>query len=249
MKARRHLFLVLALTAGLVGAKASKKDRSQARAELGRAYLSEGSLESAVRTLREATELDRTNWVAWNFLGLALAEKGKAEEAEDAFRRAVRFAPERAESHLNYGLFLFSQDRVDEAIAQYELALEDLAYRKPSFVLNNLGFALMSKGEWGRAQQVLQEAVIRAPNLCQARFNLGLAQQGGGEVKKAISTFEDVLEVCGDEATGAYLQLGILHLGQGDLDMATSYLYQAVDQAPESAIADEAQKLLSSLEP
>jgi type IV pilus assembly protein PilF len=240
------MLLCLPLSAG--AERGSKKDRSMSRGELGRAYLAEGSLESAIGALREAVELDRTNWSAWTFLGLALAEKGKPEDAEKAFLKAVKLADDRAEPHLNYGLFLFGQGRVDEAIVQYEAAVEDLTYRKPAFVLNNMGFALMAKGDNERAVTVLRQAVERAPHLCPARFNLGLALEGTGDDTAALAAYKDVVETCGDQVPGAYLQVGRLMLEQGRDDEAATWLFRVVDLVPESDAAQAARELLASLQ-
>ncbi len=252
MTLRRSLLLVLLvlLALPLMGAeRGTRKERSLARGELGRAYLAEGSVESAIGALNEAVELDRNNWMAWTFLGLALAEKGKAEDAEKAFKKAIRIEDERAEPHFNYGLFLFSQSRTDEAIEQYEAALEDLTYRKPAFILNNMGFALMSKGEHERAVTVLSEAVRRAPSLCPAGFNLGLALQQAGRTDDAVDAFEDVITTCGDEAPGAYLQAARLEIELGRPELAQTHLYQVLSIAPDTELAEAAQELLASLEP
>ncbi len=247
----RWLFLVL-LSIWLVSPAtaqtvASKADRSIAQAELGRTYLQEGSLESAILVLNKAVELDRRNWSAWTFLGLALAEKGRPEQAERAFKKAIHLADERAEPHLNYGLFLFSQDRVDEAIEQYQAAIDDLTYRRPSFVLNNLGFALYSQGEHDRAITTLSEAVRRAPNLCPARFNLGLAQAAKGDSLAAIDSFESLNELCGEQP-GTQLQLGILLLEQGRTDEAEAILRRVLVLAPGTQLSEQAESLLASLE-
>jgi len=251
MSLRRFLPLVLVLALALpfvVGAKGTKKERSLAQGELGRAYLTEGSLESAIGTLREAVDLDRSNWAAWSFLGLALAEKGKPEAAEEAFGKAIRHADDRAEPCLNYGLFLFSQGRVDESIVQYEAALEDLTYRKPAFVLNNLGFALISQGDHLRAISVLKEAVRRAPGLCAARFNLGLALQLAGEGKAATREFEEVIASCEEQVPGAYLQVARIAIEAGRPDEAMPHLQQVIVIAPDTEVADAAQELLASME-
>ncbi len=240
--------LLFCLVPHTADARSSRKGRSEARAELGRAYLQEGSIESAIGTLREAIELDKTNWIAWTFLGLALAEKGKAEEAEKAFKTAIRHEDERAEPHHNYGLFLFGQGRVDEAILQYEQALEDLTYRKPAYVLNNLGFALIARGDAERAISTLNDAARRAPNLCPVRFNLGLAYRAAEQPKEALDAFGDVIELCGEEAPGAYLQAGSLLIELDRHDDAMTYLYRVVDLASGSDAAEEAQRMLAEIE-
>ena len=252
----RHLLRVAVLvfgcglgSAALAGEPGSRKERSQAQGELGRAYLQEGSLEAAIATLQVAVDLDGKNWKARSLLGLALAEKGKPEEAEKQLVRSVRIAPERAESHLNYGLFLQGRGQLDEAIAQYELALQDVTYRNPVVVLNDLGFALLARGEAQRASEVLTEAVRRAPNLCQPRFNLGLAQERLGQVAEAIVTFKDIITVCGDEVPGAYLQAGRLLASQGQAGEATALLLKVGELAPGTDAAAEADRLLGEMGP
>ncbi len=252
MNLRRVLPLILVLVLCLpllVGAdRGSKKERSQARGELGRAYLSEGSVELAIGALSDAVDLDKSNWAAWTFLGLALAEKGDDDGAEEAFGKALKLADDRAEPHFNYGLFLYGQERYDEAIVQYELALKDLTYRKPAFILNNMGFALLAKGDHDRAVDVLREAVMRAPNLCPARFNLGLALQGAGETDDAVRAYADVIETCGEDAPGAYLQVARLEIDRGRPQEAVPNLIRVIELAPDTDASEAAQELLIELE-
>jgi type IV pilus assembly protein PilF len=249
MSPRRCLpLLLLLLVLPLMGPKASRSERSLARGELGRAYLAEGSLESAIGTLREAVELDRNNWAAWTFLGLALGEKGQADEAEKAFNKAIRIAGDRAEPHMHYGLFLFSQERTAEAISEYEAALQDLTYRKPALILNNMGFALMHQGDHDRAISVLKEALTRVPTLCIAHFNLGLALQAGGRDHEAIEQFEETIESCAEETPGAYLQLARLQVEQGHPELALDYLYRLDSLVSDGDLNDAARELRASLE-
>jgi len=241
--------LAFALVPAAAVAQDSRRDRSAAQGDLGRAYLAEGSLESAVQALQAACDLDRRNWLARSYLGLALAEKGKPEEAERHLARAARQAPDQAEARLNYGLFLYGQARLDEAIAEYEAALEDVTYRKPAIVLNNLGYALIARGDHARAARVLEEAVQRAPNLCPARFNLGLALERAGDAAGAIDAFKGVVEACGDQAPGAYLQAGRLLAAEGRDGEATALLLRVGELAPGTDAAAEADRLLGAMEP
>jgi type IV pilus biogenesis/stability protein PilW len=212
-------------------------ERARAQVDLGSAYLREGSTEAAIASLQEATRLDPRNWVAWSHLGMALWAKGRPEQAEEALRKGIRLAHDRAEPHLNLGVMLFGQGRVDEAITEYEAALSDLTYRKPALVLNDLGFALYSRGEYERAAEVLGEAVERAPNLCQARFNLGLVQRALERSDAAIDTFDQVLALCPDDAVGAWFQAGTLLLDRGDRTRAATYLAEVVKRAPGTEVA------------
>ncbi len=234
----RALLLALGLLAACVTTR--EAERARAQIDLGGAYLREGSTEAAIATLQEATHLDPRNWAAWSHLGMALWAKGRPVQAEEALRRAIRLGGERAEPHLNLGVMLFGQGRVDEAIAEYEAALADLTYRKPALVLNDLGFALYARGDHERAVEVLEEAVRRAPNLCQARFNLGLAQRALERSDAALATFEQVVALCPNEAVGAWFQAGTLLLERQDHARAAMFLKEVVKRAPGTEAAQAA---------
>ncbi len=234
--------LLLCLLLGCVSAK--RKDRSAAQADLGSAYLREGSTESAITTFREAVRLDPGNWKAWNHLGLALGIKGRIEDAEKAFKKAVRLADGQAEAHLNYGVLLYQVERWEEAVAQYELALEDVTYRKPALILNDMGLALHAQGLDERAVEVYKEAIRRAPHLCQARFNLGLAERDRGHPTEALDAFEQVITICKEDAPGAYFQAGMILLGQDQREKGAEYLRLVIELAPTAEAADEARRTL-----
>src|SRR5262249_43277296 len=53
-------------------------------------------------------------------LGVALAGKGRVDEAIDAYREAIRFKPDYAEAHCNLARQLESQGRYGDALAVYE---------------------------------------------------------------------------------------------------------------------------------
>jgi type IV pilus biogenesis/stability protein PilW len=243
----RKSFLILLFVPGLLLASAcahtSKANRAAAHVELGRAYLIEHDTEGAITELRRAVELNPKNWEAWDHLGVAYMEKNRPTEATQAFKRALRLDRARAEPNLNYGLLLFSLGKTDEAIAHYRVALDDLGYRKTAFVLNNLGFALYSEKRYDEAAGYLNDAVKRAPNLCAARYNLGLVERAQGSTDKALETFEQGLLVCPDDL-GTRFQAGSLLISLGDLDRGPAYLYEIIEKAPESELAQSSRSLL-----
>ena len=236
------LSLALSMTWGCIGPK--RQDRAQSRADLGAAYLRERNVPDAIAALREGAKLDPRNHSVWDKLGLAYAAQGANEEAEKAFLRAVHLNDEKAELHNNYGLFLLSQRRTDEAIAQFQAAKKDLTYRKPAIVLSNLGYALMLANRPAEAVTELDQAIVRAPNLCQARFNRGLVLRSLERGTQALTDFEAVIQMCGDEAAGAYMQAAPILLQQGERDAGCTYLRTVVHEAPGSRLAADATDLL-----
>ncbi|MDP6932256.1 MAG: tetratricopeptide repeat protein [Myxococcota bacterium] len=242
----RWLLLLLWLTA-CVGPQ--RKSRAVAKADLGGAYIVEGNPEAAIEVLQQAVELDRRNWIAWNKLAIAYQSRGAPEEAHKAFQQALRIAPDKAEVLNNYGLLLLSEGSIDEAIENFELARQDLVYRKPAWVLNNLGYALMLDGQHAVALGHLDEAVRRAPHLCQARFHRGLVHQELDNRDQALSDLEAVIHMCGDEAPGAYFHAGVLLQEQGDVEAAEHYLRTVIREAPGSELSREAAARLENRAP
>ena len=95
---------------------------------------------------------------------------------------------------------------------------------------------------------MLREAVNRAPTLCPARFNLGLALERSGRSQDAVREFHDVISTCGDEAPGACLQVARLEIDQGRPYQAVPYLEQVLSMAPDTAVGQAASDLLDTLE-
>ena len=230
--------------AGCVSAK--KQHQSTSRTELGSAYLREGNGAAAVGVLEEAVQLDRRNWQAWDKLGLAYFAQGAPEKSEEAFKKGLSLAPEKAEINNNYGLILVKMDRIPEAIERFEVGSKDITYRQPALVLSNLGYALHLDGQHTKAILVLDVAIQRSPKLCQARYHRGLAREAVDRPDKALLDYKVVIEVCGKNAPGAYFYAAKLLLDSGDREGACHYLASATASNSESLVGDAAIELANA---
>ena len=220
-----------------------RQERASGRITLGSAYLREGNLPAAVEALEEGARLDRRNWGAWNKLGLAYMAAGAYEKADKAFNRAIDLVPEEAEALTNYGSFLVRAGRANEAIPVLEKACQDLTYRKPAIPMSNLGYAYLQLEQPKQALVLLNQAVNRAPNLCQARFLRGLAHSELGQPERALADFDVVVQLCGDEASGAYYQAGRLLVDTERRNEGCTYLLTAMQDAGDSELGQQARTL------
>lgn len=238
----RPLLLLLALAC----LSPKRQGRADARYQLGSAYLEEGNPEGAIVELREATQLDRRNWGAWEKLALAYMARGALDESQEAFERALKLQPENAQVLNNYGLLLMRQGRLGPAIDAFEKATRDLTYRKPALVLNNLGYAYFLDGQHDLALLKLDEAVERSPTLCQARFHRGLVWQAKGNLDRSLTDLDAVIQACGEEAPGAYYHAAEVLLAQGNRDAAEVYLQNVLRLASDDPrLTDAARALLA----
>ena len=102
---------------------------------------------------------------------LALAARGRVDEAIAHYRKALEVEPDNAEAHNNPGAALASRGKFDDAIGHYRRALE--IEPGNAYAHYNLGFVLAGRGR-------IEEAIAhyrKAPRL-QARLPQGVERTG-----------------------------------------------------------------------
>jgi Flp pilus assembly protein TadD len=136
----------------------------------------------------------------------------------------------------------------DDVIARYNLAAAEAAlaeytaaaadYRRVLAVhpndartLNSLGAALQSAGDLIQAQTAFQQAIDRAPDSCDAEFNLAGLQLKLSQFDQAESHLRAVLRHCPDDAS-AHSALGLALAGKGDSAAAQAEFERALSLDP-----------------
>ena len=135
--------------------------------------------------------------------GLAHLDMDAPELAVQAFQRAIRAAKRETESrelaalNNNLGFALSAMGDYDAAMLVYREALRlDPASARAR---NNLGFALAAKGDDDEALAAFRlgqlQGLPEADREANALYNLGLAQQGRGEVHAAVMSYSKAVQV------------------------------------------------------
>ncbi|MBI4004072.1 MAG: tetratricopeptide repeat protein [Candidatus Omnitrophica bacterium] len=107
---------------------------------------------------------------AHNYLGAALADQGRFEEAIVHYQEAIRLKPGHAFAHNNLGLVLFQLGRVPEALAHYDAALRiNPGYAEAH---NNLGVSLVQQGKLLEAIAHYEVALRLRPDSPRIKDNL-----------------------------------------------------------------------------
>jgi protein O-mannosyl-transferase len=120
-------------------------------------------------------------WLAYNNLGLALAEKKQYEEAMQCYQKAFELKPDFVYAYNNLGLLLTKQGRYPEAIKYFQTAIHYSSSYAEAYV--NLGVALVLQGKIEDAIRSFQKASALNPYNPEAKYNLERANQ----ILKAIS--------------------------------------------------------------
>lgn len=105
-------------------AVAVRPDNVPARIQLAVVHLMDREPEPAEKHLRAAVTYDPGSPEAWSNLGSALRMLGHTQDAEAAFRKAIELEPEAYAPALNLAALLFGENRIDEAVALLEEAVE-----------------------------------------------------------------------------------------------------------------------------
>ena len=164
---RRPLFLGLALAA--VGAALAAQSRREAEI-----YRDEGSFWTA------AAQRNPGSWVAQNNLGLTVAREGRAAEAIDHYRTALRLNPNYAEADLSLANALLATGHATEAVGPYEAAARLQPLHPDTYA--GLGLALAQSGRLPESVASYERALQLGPPSAQTENNLGnaLARLGRG---------------------------------------------------------------------
>ena len=95
---------------------ADPSDRVQAQLDLSRGYLEQGNTERARTSLNKALEIDSRSVEAHVLLAVLNAAESEWGLAERHFNIALDIDPAHSQALNNYGSFLYSRGRYDEAV-------------------------------------------------------------------------------------------------------------------------------------
>jgi protein O-mannosyl-transferase len=136
-------------------------------------------------------------------------------------------------AHLGLGNALLEDEgRVDDAIVQYQAAME-LSPRNPD-IHDNLGFAFFKKGWIGKAMEQYRVALALNPRHADARANLGLALSKLGRTEEAMEQYR--LAIASDPTfADPHDYLGAVYQRIGETDWAIREYEAAVKLDPSNA--------------
>jgi tetratricopeptide (TPR) repeat protein len=209
---------------------------------LGFALFQQGKSQEAVVALEKALAVDPKHVKAHNNIALASIDLGELELAEAHYRESLAIEPQAA-IHSDLGFVLERQGLADEAIEQYQKALElDPASASAHY---NLGGALVRRRESAAAAQHFRAALEHKPS-APAYAGLGLALYQQGEVDEAIASLRAGI-AADPKHPAAYDQLGTILVEQGKLEEAASNYRLLVHYRPSAAAHQKLAEVLMRL--
>lgn len=134
-----------------------KAEATHIQAGLG--YLRQRDKEAARRHFHKALKLNSKSAGAQNGLALVYQMEDEAELAEKHFRKALSIDPDYSLARNNYGAFLYSQGRYQEAQKQLQRVAQDFSYDRRYMALLNLGRTQLKLGDESGAEKSLKQVL------------------------------------------------------------------------------------------
>ncbi|XOV82140.1 MAG: type IV pilus biogenesis/stability protein PilW [bacterium] len=208
-------------TTGGLPAPGTDAQRTKAQLDLARGYIEQRDFNRARTALDQALDIDPRNVEAHVLNAVLLHAQGEFELAEYHYKTALRLDPDNSQALNNYGTFLYSRGRFDDAIEPLARLVEDTGYRARSQAFENLGLAYLRAGRTTDAEAALSRALDL--NFRQATAILELAELAYNDeaYTRSASLLSDFKAVARQTARSLCLGIKVAR-ATGDVDAVAS---------------------------
>jgi tetratricopeptide (TPR) repeat protein len=176
--------------------------------------------------------------------GNALYEKGKYEEALQAFLEFKEKNPELYQIYFNIANSYKKLEQYDKAIEYYAIFLEKEPQSVEAFY--NIAESYVGKNDLENAEIYFNKVVEQSPQDSAVYYNFAEVYYGANEIDKAIELYKKALEIRPDWSK-AHLKLGYAYLNKGENQEAVKHLEKFLELEPESSDAEIVKELLKNI--
>ena len=165
-------------------------------------------------------------------LALRCVAEGRAQEAIDAYRRAIVLQPDFPDAYVNLGVLVLSLGQRQEAMALFRRAIE--LNPRHALAHGNLGKALHDDGQLDAAVEAYRASLALQPGSAETLMNFGATLLDRQDWSAAEELTRQALALRPDSIL-ALANLGTALLRQGRYDEAQAACQQAVALRPQGA--------------
>ena len=156
-------------------------------------------------------------------------QRASVDEAMDTYRSSQQAVGERAEAHLNLGLFAAHRGDAMTAEREYKLALRRNARFVPAYV--NLSDLYRATGREAEAASMLEDGLRAAPGNASLLHAAGLQRVREGKSDEAMPLLRQAVQAAPNDTRYAYVLAVALH-SKGDYAGSVAELDRALAIAP-----------------
>lgn len=151
---------------------------------LGLVEKNDGNLETAIKLLKRAAQLDQKDPELANNLALLARDSAQPELAESEFRRAIKLRPDYMQAKIALGRLLIDTEQWQEALAIYKSLMHSASHSVP--VRYGLGTAKLGAGEAEDAEALFDTLILEGNELPEILFMRARARLELGQVDLAL---------------------------------------------------------------
>jgi len=148
----------------------------------------------------------------------------------------IRKSPKQARAYINLGASLDGAGRMDEAIAQFEKAVELGPDEKRVLAYSNLGMIYARKGEYRKGLQFMELATKMAPSYTRHFFFQGLAYHKTNQFELAEQFYKKASQESIYQGIAKH-NLAMLYLKKGEDATAEHLLLEVIEMHPKLAVS------------
>jgi tetratricopeptide (TPR) repeat protein len=203
--------------------------------------------DGAVKEFKRATGIGRGSSFAADaaqYLAMSYIQLEYTENAIKAYKSAFQVDPYRDDIRVTLGNLYFSQEKYDEARAEYAEAVR----LNPSTVNRySLGQAYIELGRFADAETQYNEIQRLAPQEAGGYLGMGLAYSRQGKHEEAIRQFQEAISRDGD-LYDAYTQMGYSYADLGDMESAQN-IVDTLERLDQADLADTLSRYMYKVDP
>jgi tetratricopeptide (TPR) repeat protein len=180
---------------------------------------------------------------AVKYLASSYVRLGDVEQAVDEYRAYLKLNPSSGATLVSLGNLLYVEDRYDEAIVEYEKAVELDPTVSNRFAL---GQTYLQAGEYEKARELFVKMQLDHPQEAAGYLGLGQAYSKMDRYGEAVEQFETAIRLK-PESYDAYAELGYAYADMGEIDSAMDLVEFLDDRAP--ALGDVLSRYVYKVDP
>jgi tetratricopeptide (TPR) repeat protein len=174
------------------------------------------------------------SWMAYNNLGLRLAQAGRLDEAIVRYQEALELNPQFAEAYYNMGNALLRVGRADDAVANYKKALELEPRMAAAYA--NLAAIRLSAGRREEAMTYLNKALELEPGNAATHGRMADVLFRAGRFEESIAHYQTAVQLAPDDIA-LLSSLGQALAETGRVEEAVAPFRRVVELCPRAAEA------------
>jgi tetratricopeptide (TPR) repeat protein len=178
--------------------------------------------------------------------GKELADRGQNDLAEVHFRNAIQYSPDLGVARYNLATLLQRENRTDDALQQYLLALPRMSDPlELAQTHNNLGALFLARNQYAEALAQFDSAIYINPDEANSYLGRGMVQFQSAQVDNALASFSKAAEIA--PSALAWYWTGRCLEARGDKDLAIRAYQSALRLSPQfGAVHSQLHRLQNS---